>query len=554
MSWLVRTVLRMRGGPLLRKLNRASADPKAVQEALLQKIIHRNAMTSFGQEHGFSDVSDFRAFQQAVPIRDYDGHRPWIERVIAGEQNVLTRDRPFMFSTTSGTTAEPKLVPVTKAWMKDLATVVRLWLYRNLQDRPDVLDGKVVSFVSPAIEGYTRGGMPIGSVSGLTYRRVPWVVRRTYPIPYLVSELEDYDHRYTIAARLALAADVSMFAAPNPGTFIRLAEEGAARSADIIRAVHDGTLGVHVPDGIAPEQRRIYQALEKRLKADPKRARELERCVEQAGILRPREAWPKMRLIGCWLGGSAGVQARRLAEYYGPVGLRDVGFRSTEATITIPVSDNTAAGVLALGANYYEFVPEEEMDSPSPTSLMAHELEVGKRYYILLTTKSGLYRYDINDIVEVQGMYGNSPLIAFIRKGRDMSNIMGEKLHVAQVADAWIQAEREFGQAVVQVQMIPDAVDSCYDLLVEVPHADQVDLDPFVEAFDRMLSSINCEYEQKRKSGRLQLPRLFRMKPGWSARRQQLDVMEMGKRDTQYKWPLIALEWDEGTRAECFGG
>ena len=85
---------------------------------------------------------------------------------------------------------------------------MRFWLYRAYTDHPSLFAGKSASLVSPVIESHTSAGTPIGSVSGLTYRRAPWLVRRTYAVPYAVTEIADYDQRYLAAARMMLASSI----------------------------------------------------------------------------------------------------------------------------------------------------------------------------------------------------------------------------------------------------------------------------------------------------------------------------------------------------------
>jgi hypothetical protein len=263
------------------------------------------------------------------------------------------------------------------------------------------------------------------------------------------------------------------------------------------------------------------------------------------------DCWPGLALLACWLGGSAGVQAGHLDAHFPGVPRRDLGLVASEGRITIPVEDGTAAGVLAVHANYYEFVPEDEMESAAPRALRCHELENGRRYYVLLTTANGLYRYDLNDVVEVRGFWGRTPKVAFVRKGRDMLNITGEKLHLNQVLHAVRAAERATGLAVWQFRLIPDVDGSHYDLLLESPRALAATpaLADFAVAVDEALSAVNCEYQAKRASARLGPPRLFLMRPGWSERRCAQEFAA-GGRETQHKWSAMRPEWDEASRAE----
>ena len=133
-----------------------------------------------------------------------------------------------------------------------------------------------------------------------------------------------------------------------------------------------------------------------------------------------------------------------------------------------------------------------------------------------------------------------------------MVNITGEKLHLNQVVDAAQVAAQEVNMSWAQLQLIPDTEASTYDLLVE-PHEAGTQREewlPFLQSFDHHLSLFNVEYKTKRDSRRLHMPRLHEMKVGWSHRRHRSDVVGSGKRDSQYKWPVIQMEWDALTQSE----
>ena len=157
------------------------------------------------------------------------------------------------------------------------------------------------------------------------------------------------------------------------------------------------------------------------LKPNPKRARELEIIVAGTGSLRPKEYWPDLALVGCWKGGSVGSTVDRLRPWFRTeTPFRDIGYLSSEAYVTLPTEDEGCRGILAVAANFYEFIPEGDMESARPHVLTVSQLENGESYYIVLTSPNGLYRYDINDIVRVVGFHGRTPLLEFMRKGRDM--------------------------------------------------------------------------------------------------------------------------------------
>ena len=559
MNFLTRWVAAIRGWLAGRPFERAVIDPEGSQRKFLRRLLKANADTAFGIDHGFQALLEgdestlMQRYAEAVPCRDYEGHRPYIDRMIAGERDILTLEAHSMFTTTSGTTCEPKMVPVTEPWRKGLARILAYWIGRTLRDHPKMLDDKILTVVSPAIEGHTKQGMPFGSVSGLTQKKAPWVIRKNYALPYLVSEIEDYDLRYRVAVRIAIEQHVSMIVTPNPSTLFRLAETGLELGAALIPAIRNGVLGL-ATEGLSARQQEILKTIEADLEPNGPRADVLDAILQRHGSLLPRFYWPNLRLIGCWLGGTSGVQAGPLAIAYGEqVAFRDIGFRATEATFTVPVEDNNAAGPLALHANFYEFIPVDHIDDETPPILHAHELEDGREYYILVSTTSGLYRYDINDIVAVNGFYKGAPKIAFVRKGRDMANITGEKLHVNQVIAAADRAAEQTGLKWHRVQAIPDLENTRYDLLIETSGdvaPTEVELMEFTNAFDEALSEFNIEYPTKRKSGRLFKPRIVHMRNGWADRKRKREVSEGKKRDAQYKWRYIQLEWDPSDKKE----
>lgn len=525
MLGLLKYAHRTRGKLESRGFDRAAAEPEKTQRRLLLDLLGKNAATRFGRAHGFAGIRCRADFQKQVPVRGYEDFRPYINRLIIGEKAVLTKADPLMLTMTSGTTSEPKYIPVTPESQARNASLMRQWLFRAEQDHTGLTACSSVGIVSRAIEGRTAAGLPFGSASGVIYKNIPWFIRRAYAVPYAVSEIEDYDERYFLLVRFAVAQRVSLIATPNPSTLLRLARVCADRQEDLIRAVYDGTTGINNRSG-------VFAELAAMLRPDPQRAATLTRIVAEKGFLRPAECWPDLRLIGCWLGGSVGAQAGQLAEFYGSVPLRDLGLMASEGNMTLPFEDHTSAGILALQNNYYEFIPEEESESEQPVCLSAGELEPGRRYSILLTNAAGLYRYRLNDIVEVRGFYRRAPLIAFIRKAGEMANITGEKMHANHLLEAFGRVCRKFGLKIGQFRAAPDVRCVRYEIYLEL----QQKFSParLLSELDRVLRQVNIEYSQKRRSGRLGAPRLHLMKSGWADELLRRHIAD-GKRDTQYK-------------------
>lgn len=538
---LIPTLLRWRAQPLAQKFEAAAKAPIQAQQSLLQELLTRHQTSAFGIAHGFSQIRTAADYRQAVPSQDYEALRPYVQRMTQGESNVLVSDPVQMFTLTSGTTGQPKYIPVTAFSAERNARLMRQWLYQLQVDHPRCFSGAIVGIVSPAVEGHTPDGIPYGSLTGRIYRELPWLIRRAYAIPYPVFEIKDYDARYWAIARYSLARQVSFLCTPNPSTLLRLAGVMADRADSLIRAIHDGTLS-GAEQGLTSE---LKEQL--RLRPQPQRARELEQIANATGTLKPKDCWSNLQVIGCWTGGSVGVQAQRLVSAYGPVPIRDAGYLASEARVTLPVEDGTPSGVLDLTLNYCEFIPEDKVNEENPPIYLSHELDVGQRYSILLTTPGGLYRYHINDIVEVTGFYYRAPMLSFVRKGKDMSSLTGEKLHVNQILAAMDQVQQQLGLEIAAFQWVPDVERMGYRLYLEwteeqtARQEDSWIQQTLLPALDRALANLNSEYAQKRDSGRLQPLCGYRMRSGW-AEAVKRRAISTGSRDVQYKWPVLCPE------------
>ena len=212
--------------------------------------------------------------------------------------------------------------------------------------------------------------------------------------------------------------------------------------------------------------------------------------------------------------------------------------------MSIPVSDHGAGGVLTIHLNVYELVPAEDIDAnPGDPDLWRFlgvgDLEIGHEYYVFITTTGGLYRYDMNDVIEVVGTYQKAPVIVFRRKGRGMTNITGEKLSVNQLIEAVSLASKETGAEAPHFKAEPDGENSRYVFKVEFETPpDEETAQAFLSAVDSTLSDLNIEWKGKRGSGRLRNPLLQVMKPGWYERGKQKLVAD-GKRLFQAKTILL---------------
>ena len=530
-----------------KRFDKACENPGKVQTDLLLDMVRRNSGTEYGKRYDFASIKSVADFQRNVPVITYEDIKDDMMRVASGTSNVFTAEDPVMFAQTSGTTGDPKFVPVTPT---DRGTAhsdqMRTWLYHAQKAHPGILDHKIVSLVSPAIEGHTDSGVPFGSTSGHIYKNMPWIVQRAYSIPYRAFEIEDYQAKYYTIMRISLEHDVRFLATANPSSIIKLCDKADTHAEQLIRDIHDGSLSKTLD--IEPE---IRQHLQQKLRPNPKRAQLLQQARERRnGKLLPGDYWPHLGLIGCWKGGTVGHYLNQIDAWFNPDGthpvpVRDWGYLSSEARGSIPLSDEGSMGVLTIATNFFEFVEvdalEANRDDPGSWPFKtADQLETGKEYYIFVTTTSGLYRYDINDIVKVVDYYHRAPQIIFLRKGRGMTNLTGEKVSVNQIIHAFQEASKTTGAIPDHFKAEADIDNSRYILRVEfASRVEEPVLREFLLALDNTLKHDNIEYKAKRDSTRLGPPVLHIMSEGWYERGRR-KLAEIGKRVFQAKTELLS--------------
>src|SRR3984893_9859469 len=148
MTTLLESIISLREFARSRSFEAATRDPASAQAEVLRGLMADNADTAFGRAHGFSQVATTTDYARAIPIADYEAFRPYVKRIIDGEKRVLTSDDPYMFTTTSGTTGEPKRLPVTVKWREQMAALTRLWLVRAMRDHPGCTQHKALTIIS----------------------------------------------------------------------------------------------------------------------------------------------------------------------------------------------------------------------------------------------------------------------------------------------------------------------------------------------------------------------------------------------------------------------
>lgn len=470
--------------------------PDRAQDRALRKILTANQQTEFGEAHGFANIQSAEDYRRAVPVQDYETLRPSIERQRRTGSATLTAEAPLFYAQTSGSTGTPKYIPITPTALRIHRAEQALFTYLQYRACPAAFSGRAFGIMGAAVEGRLDSGHHVGSVSGHLYQSLPASVRAGFVVPPIVATIHDYELKYLVIVRLALAfSNITYLGSPNPSTFLRLLDVVNDRREALARSFDTGTFPE--ADGLDPETRMTVM---RHVQRDPARASQLRGTAPATFA----SLWPAIRLVTTWTGGSCGIALDKLRQTLpGAARVMELGYQSTECRGTIALDPETQGGLPPLNHHFFEFVEQDDWDSGRQAFVGLGQLEQGKRYHIFITTAAGLYRYFMNDIVEVTGRYRNAPLLAFVQKGRGVTSLTGEKLHEAQAIDAVQSAARRYNFAAPFFILVADEERSSYSLFVESDASVKPALSEVAAHVDARLGDLNIEYHGKRASGRL---------------------------------------------------
>ncbi|GAB4139177.1 MAG: GH3 auxin-responsive promoter family protein [Planctomycetaceae bacterium] len=524
----------------LQRFLAATRDCRETQRETLNRLLWLNQESRFSADHRLSTGLTPQQFRERIPITTYDDYAPYIQQMLNGDHRALlgTNNPLLMFSLSSGTTQKSKYIPITLQFLKDYKRGWQNWGIRTLDEYPAIHALHILQLSSSHDRFRTPGGTPCGNISGLVASMQKRIVQTMYTVTGDVARIESPEAKQYTALRLALAdEDVGMVITANPSTLVHLARKTEEHLEDLTRDIADGTLS---------EKFEIPNSVRKNLKPrtskkNRKRARFLEQLIDKTGHCYPRDYWPNLQVVGVWTGGSAGAYLNSLRTYYGDVPVRDHGLHASEGRMTIPLQGGSPQGVLDVCSHYFEFIPEEEFDSQSPTVLEAHEVEPGRNYYILMSTSSGFCRYNICDVVRCTGYYETTPMFEFLHKGAHISNLTGEKISESQVVAAVREAINGMPMELSQFTVAPVWGEiPKYQLLVEQKDFPSLDFaDQFARKVDSKLKAINCEYREKRETGRLAEMGVIALPAGTWEEFTRCRQQGLGGSLEQYKHPCL---------------
>lgn len=397
------------------RFRRALGRPERAQAKLLQGLLRQNATSAFGKHHRFGAIDSVRNYQDSVPIASYDELEPWMERVKAGERNVLSSERVMAFERTSGSTQAAKFIPYTETLLRGFRRAVGAWMSDLYANAPALVRGSSYWCITPLSRECeaTSGGIPIGLKSDLEYfgRCSRSFLARTLAVPASVGAKRNLDDcLYATCLSLLNSADLAFISVWNP-SFLTLLFDFMEQHAE----------------ALLRDLEMIY----------PKRAGALAEAHNADGRFDAERLWPNLQLISCWADGTAKLALGPLREKVPTVPVQGKGLLATEGVVSIPLFGYDGH-CLAVTSHFLEF---ESSTGKRPQ--LAHELTFGEEYGVIITTGGGLWRYRLGDRIRVIGHAGGTPLIEFVGREGGISDLRGEKLNplfIANVLEVWKEA------------------------------------------------------------------------------------------------------------------
>ncbi|MBQ5702159.1 MAG: GH3 auxin-responsive promoter family protein [Peptococcaceae bacterium] len=444
------------------------ADCRYIQEKLLEEILFLAQGSAYAKDHQLEGVTNLEQWRNAAQISDYDDYRNYIEAEMNGAEKQLFTGKTALFIATTGSTGQVKYFLESEAGnaaKQNIMTVRGLYMSGLLPVTLD-MNAKNLTISNYAPVAERDDGKLVVRASGQTARnmRKKTGTMNLLPVEFWESPgISARDRDYMMAVYTLAETRFSKVFCNNLIHFGRILDRIVVEGAQMIQDISTGQFSVE----LLPE---VREKLRSTFPANPERAEALQKLYNQKGCLitEPDDIaaiWPQFSMVSCWLSATVGRDARevlrRLPSY---IKCFDMGYGASESKLNIPTKLASATGVAAPFSCFYEFLP---LDGGKP--LCMWEVEVGKYYELLITTYSGLYRYNMKDIVQVQGFIGTTPNLIFCGKSGEYLQDGDNRIYGYQFADIIHKIERKYHVEFDVMQVA--ALENSFSYILEGKHS-----------------------------------------------------------------------------------
>ena len=426
-----------------------------IQRKLLSSLTTTAQNTEIGRKYGFSEIKEnYRLFAERVPVIDYEGLKPYVERMLAGEQNLIWSSNIEWFAKSSGTTNDKsKYIPVSKEALRDChykGGKSSVASYFNLNPQSRLFDGKALILGGSHEISNFEGGYRCGDLSAILIQNIPQLANYVRVPSKDIALMSEWESKLEKIAATTVNENVTSLSGV-PSWFMVL----------IKKILHDN------------------------------------------GKQYLTEIWPNLELFF-----HGGISFAPYREQYKRLIPSDKMFyietyNASEGFFAIQNSldERTMLLLIDLGI-FYEFIPLSEIDSDNPKVLPYWEVEKGENYALVITTNSGLWRYIIGDTVKVESV--NPVKITISGRVKHFINAFGEELMVANADKGLAKACSETGAVISNYTAAPvfmsEGSRGRHQWLIEFDR-EPSSLEEFANILDASLQDINSDYEAKRYKG-----------------------------------------------------
>lgn len=332
---------------IAKRIKKWSSKPIETQQSVFKRLISEAKNTAFGKDHGFSEMNTYEDFKARVPIRDYEELKPYVERVVAGEEDVLWKGKPTYFAKTSGTTSGAKYIPITKESMPTHVEAARnaILLYIHETGHSKFVDGKMIFLQgSPILE--EKNGIKLGRLSGIVAHYVPKYLQKNR-LPSLETNcIEDWETKVEAIVEETINEDMTVISGIPSWVqmyFEKLKEKSGKNVGDLFK-----NFNLFIFGGVNYEP---YRAKFENL---------IGRKVDSI------ELYP-----------------------------------ASEGFFAFQDKQDEKGMLLQLDSGiFYEFVEADSFFDPSPIRISIKDVRLGVNYVMIISTTAGLWAYNIGDTVE----------------------------------------------------------------------------------------------------------------------------------------------------------
>jgi hypothetical protein len=424
---------------LQKEAKRAVAD----QQSILNQLVKTGKGTRFGKDHGLDQVKDYESFKKAVPIRDYEGLKSYVELVKNGEANVLWKGKPIYFAKTSGTTSGVKYIPITKDSIGNHINGARnaILTYMATTGNTQFANGRMIFLSgSPVLERV--GGIPTGRLSGIVNHHIPAYLRKNQLPSFETNCIEEWEEKLEKVVEETLGKDMTLIGGIPPWMQMYF-DSLVARTGKPVKDLFPN-LQVLVQGGVnfAPYQSKLFETIGKEIDTI--------------------ELFPASE-------GFFAFQDRR-----------------NEQGLLL----NTNSGI------FYEFIPLAEVHNENPRRLSLGEVQLGEQYALIINSNAGLWGYSIGDTVKFVSIDPYRIIVS--GRVKHFISAFGEHVIGEEVEQALLQAAAAMNVSVVEFTVAPyiqqGAGKSYHEWFIEFEKA-PASMEQFSEKLNEYMCQKNVYYQ-----------------------------------------------------------